>query len=403
MDATALPEKTTLFHREPSGVTYRIPALLYLQSTRTILAFAEKRSTVKDVDAEYLVMRRGHVAKDSVEWQCMVPMKTAVLPGFRTMNPCPVYDRDSKMVFLFFMCVRLNWTEDYQILSGKNAAKLCFVTSKDSGATWSQLTDLTKNVIETDIVHWATFAVGPGHGIQLQCGRLIIPAYAYFKHRKCSCLPLFCCTKPHSLMFYSDDSGTTWHQGGVIQELSTGECQVAELACIDGSCMLYCSARTTKRCRAEAISLDSGRDFGMFQLNKTLCEPPQGCQGSIVSFVPPEEYQEMENDIEGREASCMKKPLIQKNALSWLIYSHPTNKKKRIDLGIYLNKSPLTNGGWNHPLVINKGPSAYSDLVAIDGSGSFGCLFECGVHDAYEEIAFQMFSVENLMRSMLLC
>ncbi|XP_069059916.1 sialidase-3 [Pleurodeles waltl] len=403
MDTSALPEKTILFHREPSGVAYRIPALLYIQPTRTILAFAEKRATTKDVDAKYLVMRRGHMAKDSVEWQCMVPIKTAVLPGYRTMNPCPVYDRDNQMVFLFFNCVRLHCTESYQILSGKNAAKLCFVTSKDSGATWSQLTDLTTNVIGPDIVDWATFAVGPGHGIQLQCGRLIIPAYAYFKHRKCFCIPLPFCTKPHSLIFYSDDSGRTWHKGGVIQKLSTGECEVAELACTDGACMLYCSARTTQRCRAEAISLDSGRDFGTVCLAKALCEPPHGCQGSIVSFLPPEEYLEMENIIKGSVASCTQKPLIQKNTLSWLIYSHPTNKKRRIDLGIYLNKSPLTQGGWNHPLIINKGPSAYSDLVAFDGSRSFGCLFECGGYDAYEEIAFQMFSIENLIHSMPQC
>ncbi|XP_069496250.1 sialidase-3-like [Ambystoma mexicanum] len=403
MDSAEFPDKTTLFRQEPSGVTYRIPALVYIHPAQTILAFAEKRSTSKDVDAEYLVMRRGLVANGSTQWQSMVPMTTAVLPGYRTMNPCPVYERESQTVFLFFTCVRLHYTEGHQILSGKNAARLCFITSKDNGTTWSQLTDLTRSVIGHDIVDWATFAVGPGHGIQLHCGRLIIPAYAYFIHRSCFSLPVPCFTKPHSLIFYSDDGGRSWHKGGVIQKLVTGECEVAELACSDGTCQLYCSARTGKRCRAEAISQDSGGDFRESYMCKALCEPPHGCQGSIVGFLPPDEYQEEENSIQQEEERCGKENFIRKSTLSWLIYSHPTSKKKRVDLGVYLNKSPLTHGGWTHPWIINKGPSAYSDLVTIEGYGGFGCLFECGIHNAYEQIAFRQFSMEELMCGLLRC
>lgn len=59
--------KVTLFHQDPqSGVTYRVPALLYIP-TDTLLAFAEKRSCPKDEDAEYLVLRRGRKTGTSVE------------------------------------------------------------------------------------------------------------------------------------------------------------------------------------------------------------------------------------------------------------------------------------------------------------------------------------------------
>lgn len=62
------PAKTTLFEKESSGITYRIPALIYLRHVQTFLAFAEKRSSPKDHDAKVLVMRRGTLKEDgSVE------------------------------------------------------------------------------------------------------------------------------------------------------------------------------------------------------------------------------------------------------------------------------------------------------------------------------------------------
>ena len=58
------PAKITLFEREPSGITYRIPALIYLKHSRTFLAFAEKRSQPSDLSAKVLVMRSGALKDD---------------------------------------------------------------------------------------------------------------------------------------------------------------------------------------------------------------------------------------------------------------------------------------------------------------------------------------------------
>lgn len=58
------PVKTTLFEKEPNGITYRIPALVYLRHCHTFLAFAEKRSSPCDHDAKSLVMRRGALKDD---------------------------------------------------------------------------------------------------------------------------------------------------------------------------------------------------------------------------------------------------------------------------------------------------------------------------------------------------
>ncbi|KAJ7320641.1 hypothetical protein JRQ81_020152 [Phrynocephalus forsythii] len=71
-----------------------------------------------------------------------------------------------------------------------------------------------------------------------------------------------------------------------------------------------------------------------------------------------------------------------------------------MDLGIYLNTSPLEKGCWKKPWVLYKGPSGYSDLAICEEGESlvFGCLFECGVSSACEEIAFQLFKDIDLLR-----
>nr|XP_005290050.2 sialidase-3-like [Chrysemys picta bellii] len=397
--------KVTLFHQDPwSGVTYRIPALLYIP-TDTLLAFAEKRSSPKDVDAEYLVLRRGRKTGTSVEWGPRECLMNAVLPGHRTMNPCPVYERKSQTVFLFFICVRNHVTEQWQIWTGQNAARLCYVRSKNAGQTWNSLTDLTEQVIGEDLKDWATFAVGPGHGVQLSSGRLVIPAYTYHITTRCCCLPLPCWTLPRALVFYSDDGGQRWHKGELIKGMKTGECQVAEVVCQACDPVLYCNARTPCRCRAAALSTDQGQTFKCHSSCKQLCE--HSCQGSVVSFTPTAGLLEADGaevpDAPAPETTC---PLnsgnapstIRRSTVSWLLYSHPTGKCKQVDLGIHLNQSPLNEAKWEHPWLLYKGPCSYSDLAVCQEAPApllFGCLFECGVNHACEEIAFQLFCFED--------
>ncbi|KAM7179176.1 sialidase-3 isoform 1-T1 [Macrochelys suwanniensis] len=402
--------KVTLFHQDPhSGVTYRIPALLYIP-TDTLLAFVEKRSSARDEDAECLVLRRGWKAGTSVEWGPREPLTSAVLRGHRTMNPCPVYERKSQTVFLFFICVRKHVTERWQILTGQNAVRLCYVRSRDAGRTWSSLTDLTEQVIGEDLTDWATFAVGPGHGVQLSSGRLVIPAYTYHITARCCRLPLPCWTLPRSVVFYSDDGGQRWHKGELIEGMKTVECQVAEVACQACDPVLYCNARTPCRCRAAALSTDQGLTFESPCSCKKLCEPPHGCQGSVVSFMPTMGLLEAdgteEPDGPADETTCPfnsgnAPSTIHRSTMSWLLYSHPTGKRKRVNLGIYLNRSPLKEANWEHPWLLYKGPCSYSDLAVCQEAPApllFGCLFECGVNHACEEIAFKLFRFEDLQK-----
>ncbi|NP_001071006.1 sialidase 3 (membrane sialidase), tandem duplicate 3 isoform X1 [Danio rerio] len=359
-------------------VSYRIPALVYVSDEQTFLAFAEKRKTLNDTNAEVLVMRRGtwvDAKTKEVEWICgHQVLSSASLPNHRSMNPCPVYERDSKTLFLFFVCVPTQVSEFDQIRTNKSQGRLCYVTSKDAGKTWSQTIDLTADVIGEQVNEWAPFAVGPGHGVQTKNGRLIIPAYAYRYTGKtdctsCCCLS-FCCFTPYALAFYSDDQGITW-KAGQQMDVESCECQMAEIVGEKGDSTLYCNARTRLGYRTEALSNNAGEDFDTVLSSSKLIETGKGCQGSVLSFVeqssPPQ---------------------------TWLLYSHPSHPKKRVDLGLYLNKSPLDSSGWSdEPLMIlHHGPSAYSDLVEFE-PGHFACLMECGKEHENEEIAFLLFKL----------
>ncbi|XP_036284154.1 sialidase-3 [Pipistrellus kuhlii] len=406
-EVTSCSFNNPLFQQEEKGgVTYRIPALLYIPPKYTFLAFAEKRSTSRDEDALHLVLRRGLRTGHTVQWGPLTPLMEATIPGHRTMNPCPVWERNTGCVYLFFICVQGHVSERQQILSGRNAARLCCISSRDSGCSWSNVRDLTEEVIGPEAKRWATFAVGPGHGIQLKSGRLIIPAYTYYIPYWFFCFRLPCKARPHSLMIYSDDLGTTWHHGRLIKPMVTVECEVAEVTGRAGHPVLYCSARTPNKCRAEALSTDHGECFQRPALSQQLCEPPHGCQGSVVSFQPleiPNEYQ----DPNGKDD-----PALQQNPLlgssrpeqeeagtlteSWLLYSHPTSKKRRVNLGIYVNRTPLDAACWSSPWILHCGPCGYSDLAALE-EGLFGCLFECGIRRECEQIAFRLFTDQEIL------
>lgn len=67
MGSRHFPARTVLFEKETSGVTYRVPALLYLPCVAKLLAFAEERLSADDAHANLLVLRRGTVYGSYVE------------------------------------------------------------------------------------------------------------------------------------------------------------------------------------------------------------------------------------------------------------------------------------------------------------------------------------------------
>uniref|UniRef100_A0A3Q3GBC6 exo-alpha-sialidase n=1 Tax=Labrus bergylta TaxID=56723 RepID=A0A3Q3GBC6_9LABR len=374
MRSPYFPARSMLFRKEPNGVTYRVPALLYLPRTSCFLAFCEERLSPSDSQAHLLVMRKGTFYRNYVEWEDMHVLGTAFLSGHRSMNPCP----------------------SYQLVTGKNVTRLCFICSTDEGDTWSPVTDLTQRVIGDTIKEWATFALGPGHGIQLKSGRLLIPAYAY--HIDCKeCFGQICQTTSRAFCFHSDTHGRTWRFGEAVPGPESVECQMVSVDEEDGTNVLYCNARSPLGYRVQSLSLDDGAAFQEGQLVQRLVEPRNGCHGSIVGFPAPLHL-------------CKSLPLyLQQHTHfltpTWVVYSHPTWTTARKDLGVFLSLFPRDPDSWRGPWVIYEGPSAYSDLAYLElppSAGAppavaFACLFECGTTTAYDEICFSIFTLYELI------
>ncbi|XP_006875299.1 PREDICTED: sialidase-4 [Chrysochloris asiatica] len=435
MGTPRIPARTVLFERERTGLTYRVPALLPVPPGPTLLAFAEQRLSPDDSHAHRLVLRRGTLAGGSVQWGGLCVLGTAVLEDHRSMNPCPVLEARTGTVFLFFIAVLGHTPEAVQIATGRNAARLCCVSSRDAGLTWGGARDLTAEAIGSAEQEWATFAVGPGHGVQLRSGRLLVPAYTYRVDRR-ECFGRICRTSPHAFVFYSDDLGRSWHHGGLVPNLRSGECQLAALEGGPGGPVLYCNARSPLGSRVQALSADEGASFLPGQLVPPLAETARGCQGSVVGFpappsrrplvgaqpvgarshpYPPRSGPRVQGSREeGAEDPCGSAGacgggLGESDSASkvsaprptWLLYSHPTGRRARLHLGVRLSRVPLDPHSWTEPWVIHEGPSGYSDLAALPGprvgDQAFACLYESGMRISYEEISFSLFSLRDVL------
>uniref|UniRef100_A0A8C0QLV9 exo-alpha-sialidase n=1 Tax=Chelonoidis abingdonii TaxID=106734 RepID=A0A8C0QLV9_CHEAB len=324
--------------------SYRIPALLYMPQSCMILAFAEEREDEVDEHAKLIVMRRGTYdgTTHHVQWIKMETIVNAQLEGHRSMNPCLVYNEVTGNLILFFIAVPGKVSENHQIKTKTSLVHPCQVTSTDNGCSWSPAKDLTETVIGTAHKDWATFAVGPGHGLQLlnEARSLVIPAY-------------------------------TWAMGNFVAKEHAVECQVAGVHS-RGERVVYCNARSSQGARVQAVSYNHGMDFDSGQRIEKLVEPPHGCHGSVIGFPSPANVKS----------------------------GYPAGRR---NLGVYLNKCPLDLACWIGPTLIFKGLCAYSDLQHMergpDGSPLFCCLFEFGTSSQYKEIIFLMFTLKQAFPS----
>ncbi|CAN0384973.1 unnamed protein product [Lampetra fluviatilis] len=393
-------------HHQEEGPVYRVPALLLLPGPRhgALVALAEERRSAHDHDAGLLVSRRAALTGGTqLQWEEALVLTTARLEGHRSMSPCPVYDAHTGRALLLFLAVSGRVTEDEQIASGLNRARLGLVSSMDGARTWGPASDITDAALGSAFLRrrrWATFGLGPGHGEQLPSGRLVVPAYGYRRRRRCGRG-----AGPESLALYSDDHGDTWRAGA---PLAVGppslECQVAAVTAGGLRTVLYLNARTFLRRRAAAVSEDDGATWGAGALVGALPEPTAaGCHGSVLAFPAP-------RGAAGRAAAAGREEGAGAEEAhgrpSWAIFSNPTAEGRRADVGVRLSERPLDPAAWSEPWVLHEGPGAYSDLAwwpEWGGRGRgpmFACVFECGVASPYEQIVCCVFSLGDLQENL---
>jgi len=349
-EAARLPEQTDVYVSGDDGYhTYRIPSVI-VTAKGTVLAFCEGRKAGRGDagDIDMLVKRSSDGGRTFSEQRIVWD------DGPNTCgNPCPVVDRRTGTIWLA-MTHNLGHDTEKQIVDRKSEGTrtVWLAKSTDDGLTWSRPVEITESTKKPD---WTWYATGPGSGIQLQSGRLVIP---------CDHIATDGTWSSH--VIYSDDGGATWKLGGSAPP-KTNECEVVELA--DGRLML--NMRNYNRehtCRAVATSDDGGLTWSEVSYDEALVEPV--CQAGI------------------RRLS-----LAADGGKNRILFSNPGETSTRKEMTIRLSLDEAKT--WPVGKVLWPGPAAYSSL-AVMPDGTILCLYERGLKGPYEKITLARFGLEWL-------
>ena len=341
-------ESRPLFEGDAGGYKlYRIPGIVVTRKG-TILAYTEARRTGSgDWDTIDIVMRRstnggktfspqraiahapGKIERNPVA----IERKQSRPDDITYNNPVAIADRNGAVHFLFCL--------EYM--------RVFHMRSDDDGKTFSRPVEITSafDAFRPEYA-WRVLATGPGHGIQLRSGRLLVPVW----------LSLGTAGNGHhpsvNATIYSDDDGKTWHRGD-ITVASTPEFpdpnESAAVELEDGSVMLNVRTDAKENRRTVVVSKDGATHWSKPRLDQNLPDPI--CFASIVRF--------------GRD----------------LLFVNPDNLtradgkdlpgKDRVTLTVRLSKDDGAH--WIAKRTIEPGATGYADL-AVMRDGTILCLYE---------------------------
>ena len=349
--AEPLRETSDVFPPGLNGVArYRIPGIV-VTPKGTVLAYCEaRRNNSSDWGEIEIHLRRS--LDGGRTWE---PAERIAHMGDRlegnprnkeggeheqtVNNPVAIIDRETGAIE-FLYCI--------------NYARCYSMRSTDDGLTWSAPVDITAT-FEPFRKHydWKVIATGPGHGIQLTSGGLVVPIWlAYGK------------TGDHSpsaaATIFSDDHGRNWKAGDLAVPNegdfnNPNETMLATLS--DDSVMLVTRSVSKPNRKLITISSDGATGWSKPVFHDQLWEPV--CMAGIVAhpskpgtliFSNPHS---LSLDKDGKET--------------------PAGRGKRENLCIKLSRDDGKT--WPVNKVLDPGKAAYSDLAVLP-DGTVLCLYE---------------------------
>lgn len=351
-------ETIDLFEAGTDGYAlYRIPGIVVTRNG-TALAYCEaRRSASGDWNTIDVLIRRSvdggktwspprHVAHHGGK----VPKNEAALKqglakesDVTVNNPVAIADAKPGVVH-FLYCVEY--------------ARCFYQRSDDDGETFSGPVDVTSAFEELRKEYdWKVIATGPGHGIQLRSGRLIVPVWLSLGTGGHAHRPSVVST------IYSDDEGKTWHAGEIAAHdspelVNPSETVIAQLS--DGRVMLNIRSESKAHRRAVVFSQDGSSDWSQPAFQEELLEPI--CMGSLIR-VP-----------EGQGLIFANPDNLERSG------AEPKPGQSRDRKNLTLKFSADDGKTWTKSRVLEPGLAGYSDL-AITKKGEILCFYEQGSTD----------------------
>jgi sialidase-1 len=344
-------EKSEVFPPEVNGIArYRIPGVV-VTPKGTVLAYAEARKNGSSDWGEIEIhLRRSTNGGKTWEASSQIAHHGARLEGNprkaeggekeqTVNNPVAIVDRETGAIE-FLYCI--------------NYARCYSMRSTDDGVTWSAPVDITASFEPFRAKYdWKVIATGPGHGIQIRSGRLVVPIWlAYGKagdHAPSAAGTI-----------YSDDHGKTWQAGELClpNEGDFGNPNETMITEVSNGCVMLVSRSVSKANR------------------KIVTTSPNGATGWTTPVFHDQLW----------EPVCMASTIAHPSKPGTLIYSNPHTLKldkdgkevpagrgKRENLCIKLSHDDGKT--WPINKVLDPGKAAYSDLAVLP-DGTVLCLYE---------------------------
>jgi sialidase-1 len=327
--------RTTVWEANENNIFTHFVYGLTVTVKGTILAFSEARIVNgSDHGAHHIVLKRSVDGGKSFSESVILAESSA---GQSWANPTAVQDTKTKVVFLF-----------YALNHDNRSSEIFYIKSSDDGLTWTRPADIT-GLFKINSNGWTFHLPGPGHGIQLTDGRLIVPVW----HRKDISFPA--AKRNYGVnCIYSDDHGRTWKSGGDTPVGELNESQIVEQTNGDILLIGRTISSNAGSCQAKVISKDQGISWSA-EIEYDLGLPGAVCDIGLLRY-------SLDPGI--------------------LLVSQPADLKKRRDLTVRVSNDEGKN--WTSAKLLGEGPATYSDLailpdktiVCLYGSGSKGNMPE---------------------------
>jgi sialidase-1 len=345
-------EHVDLFEAKQGGYAlYRIPGLVVTRRN-TVIAYAEaRRNTGSDWDDIDILVRRSSDGGRTFEAPWALPRIAGAerspvaierkqgRPEWRTHNnPAAIAARDGRVHMLF--CV------EYM--------RVFYTRSDDDGRTFSKPVEITAALEPLRARYpWRVVATGPGHGIELRHGRLLMPVWVALGTEGNGHGP------SANTTIYSGDRGKTWHAGELAiidrpEFPSANETALIERS--DGSVVMNARTPSPRNRRAIAASPDGISRWSAPQFDETLTDPI--CEAGLVR-VP---------QRKGRTLWAFSNPDSVTRADGRQIAS-----KDRRNLTLRFSRDEGKT--WTIARVLEPGAAGYSDLAPLR-DGTLLCYYE---------------------------